>query len=524
MKKKILSIIAIVISFLLMYGSITTIENTITSAQDRVVDLKFQETEIVEEMPEGENPEGETAEVEEETNSYNKKELAIIITSSVILSASFILIIYATMVFFGGIKNINSFKVAFTYALLVIILSEAILLTTINYSDKNYLNGKSFEIKALKKEQAFHVINKETEELDKVYEGLKQNESVLKITDEATYIGTNLDITKTSGKLTSKKEEVNNCVLATNSSKVTIQDSNITSNNKDSSAIYATKINTIVELTNVNITTTKDNSKGIVTKDNSELTVKDSTINTTGKSSELVSSSSNIDADNITGTTNTNIATIFQANKITLNNSFLETNLLEDKKGIFTISSIEEEYSDYTNAQLFLENNTIKVNNTSEYFKTTPLLYVENTNSKINLDKNKITYGNEILLSVITSNKYRPKTTTLTITDTTIKGNILVDTNSEARINLNNVTYTGTVNGNNESQSVDVILDKTSKWYVTGHSYINKLQFQRHTSPTNYIYSYGYNIYYNASNNPELNNRTIYLPGGGRLIPVNKAS
>ena len=108
MKKKILSIIVIVISFLLMYGSITTIENTITSAQDRVVDLKFQETEIVEEMPEGENPEGETAEVEEETNSYNKKELAIIITSSVILSASFILIIYATMVFFGGIKNINS--------------------------------------------------------------------------------------------------------------------------------------------------------------------------------------------------------------------------------------------------------------------------------------------------------------------------------------------------------------------------------------------------------------------------------
>ena len=135
-----------------------------------------------------------------------------------------------------------------------------------------------------------------------------------------------------------------------------------------------------------------------------------------------------------------------------------------------------------------------------------------------------ITYGNEILLSVITSNKYRPKTTTLTITDTTIKGNILVDTNSEARINLNNVIYTGTVNGNNESQSVDVILDKTSKWYVTGHSYINKLQFQRNTSPTNYIYSYGYNIYYNASNNPELNNRTIYLPGGGRLIPVNKAS
>lgn len=524
MKKKILSIVAIVISFLLMYGSITTMENTITSAQDRVVELKFQETEIVEEMPEGENPEGETAEVEEETNSYNKKELAIIITSSVILSASFILIIYATMVFFGGIKNINSFKVAFTYALLVIILSEAILLTTINYSDKNYLNGKSFEIKALKKEQAFHVINKETEELDKVYEGLKQNESVLKITDEATYIGTNLDITKKSGKLTSKKEEVNNCVLATNSSKVTIQDSNITSNNKDSSAIYATKINTIVELTNVNITTTKDNSKGIVTKDNSELTIKDSTINTTGKSSELVSSSSNIAADNITGTTNTNIATIFQANKITLNNSFLETNLIEDKKGIFAISSIEEEYSDYTNAQLFLENNTIKVNNTSEYFKTTPLLYVENTNSKINLDKNMITYGNEILLSVITSNKYRPKTTTLTITDTIIKGNILVDTNSEAGINLNNVTYTGTVNGNNESQSVDVILDKTSKWYVTGHSYINKLQFQRNTSPTNYIYSYGYNIYYNASNNPELNNRTIYLPGGGRLIPVNKAS
>lgn len=524
MKKKILSIIVIVISFLLMYGSITIGENTIESAQDRVVALKFAEPAPIEEMPDMENPEAAEETIEEEkTNSYNKKELAIIITSSVVFTASFILVIYATMVLFGGIKRINSFRVAFTYALLVITLSEIIIITTIKKTDNTYLNGKSYEVKVLKKEQALHVINKETEELDKIYESIKQNESVLKITDEATYNGTNINITKTSGKNT-QDEEVNNVLLATNSSKVTLKDSNIISNNKESSAIYATKMNTIVDLDNVNITTTKDDSKGIVTKENSELTIQNSTITTTGNKSELFYSGSTITSENINAITNSNIATIFQANNLTINNSILETNLLEEQKGLFIITSTEEEYSEYTNAQIFLERNTIKANNNSPYFNTTPLFYVENTNSKINITKNNITYGKETLLKVVTNNKFNPKTTTLTMTDTIIRGNILVDSNSEAKINLNNVIYTGSINSNDESQSVDVVLDRTSIWSLTNHSYINKIQVQKNTNVADYIYSNGYNIYYNAQNNEELHSRVIYLPGGGRLIPVNKAS
>ena len=525
MKKKILSIIAIVISFLLMYGSITINQNTNTSAQERLVELKFTETEITEEIPEEGMPEGEGEEVtEEETNSYTKQELAIIITTSVIFASSFFMVIYATMVLFGGIKNINTFRVTFSYALLVIVASEIIIITTINETDKNFINGKSFEVEALKRENANHVINAETKEKNKTYESTSKNETVLKITDEAIYEGTNLDITKTSGKLTNKEAGLNNVVLITNASQATIKNSTITSTNKDSSGIYITKLNSTAELNNVNITTTKDNSKGIITKEDSELTINNSTITTNGLSSELLLSSSKITVDNLTGNTNSNIATIHQANNLTINNSLLESNLLENVKGIFTITSDKEEYSDYTNAQLFLEYNTIKINDKSKYFIETPLFYVKNTNAKINLNKNNITYGKGILLNVETSTKYRPKTTTLTMTDTIIKGNILVDANSEAKINLNNVVYTGTINGANESQSVDIVLDKTSKWNVTGHSYINKIQVQKNTSVSNYIYSNGYNIYYNATNNEELKGRTISLPGGGRLIPVNKAS
>ena len=110
------------------------------------------------------------------------------------------------------------------------------------------------------------------------------------------------------------------------------------------------------------------------------------------------------------------------------------------------------------------------------------------------------------------------------MTDTIIKGDILIDSNSEAKINLNNVIYTGSINPADLSPTVDITLDKTSKWYLTNHSYINRIQIQKNTNITNYIYSNGYNIYYNAVNNETLNGRTIYLPGGGKLIPVNKAS
>ena len=103
MKKKIICAIIIALSFVLMCSSISINDITIKNARDRVLTELYTEEEPeeqeVEEMTEEKLAEGEGGEVveEDETNSFNSKELTIIIVSSVIFAISFITVIFTTM-------------------------------------------------------------------------------------------------------------------------------------------------------------------------------------------------------------------------------------------------------------------------------------------------------------------------------------------------------------------------------------------------------------------------------------------
>lgn len=527
MKKKVISIIIIFLSFILMYSSITTNELTIKNSQERVVNEKFApKEEIVEEDPTGEGEEAAaTAEIDE-SNSFNSRELATIIISSVVFAISFITIIYGTMVIFNGIKNISSLKVAISYTILVIIFAEAIIISTIIKTDQSFLNGKYFEIEALKREQALYVINKPTEEKNKSLQSTEANETVLKITDEATYTADHLDLTKISGETDNEdnlKNGVNNVLLATNASQATITNSTITSKNISSSAIYATELNTILNLDNIQLKTHNDKSKALIAMNKSEINIKNSNIETIGKESELFYSSGTINAENITANTSSSIAKILNTNNLLIKKSTINSNLNTKQDGLFNIIS-EETTSTYETASLTIEESDITLDEKSFEYKETPLFFVNNTDSQINLTKNNIKYSNNILLKVISSENSGLKNTVFTSSDNTLRGNILVDKYSKARINFNNTIYTGSINHTNESNNVTVTIDKTSYWNLTGHSYIDTITFQNQNNIRRYINSNGYNIYCNAENNSWLGNRIIILPGGGKLIPINQAS
>lgn len=62
-------------------------------------------------------------------------------------------------------------------------------------------------------------------------------------------------------------------------------------------------------------------------------------------------------------------------------------------------------------------------------------------------------------------------------------------------------------------------LDATSKWNVTGNSYVTS--FADADSTLKNIVDNGFTIYYDASSdtNSRLGGRTIYLAGGGKLTP-----
>ena len=528
MKKKIISIIIIILSFVLMYSSITTNELTIKNAQERVVNEKFEpKEEIVEEETMGEGEEATATEEIDESNSFNSKELATLIISSVVFAISFISVIYSTMVIFNGIQNISSLKVAISYTILVIIFAEVIIISTIIKTDQSFLNGKYFEIEALKREQALYVINKPTEEKNKSLQSTESNETVLKITDEATYTADNLDLTKISGKITDNEDNlkngVNNVLLATNASQATITNSTITSKNISSSAIYATELNTTLNLYNIEIKTHNDKSKALIAMNKSEINIKNSNIETIGEESELFYSSGTINAENITANTSSSIAKILNTNNLLIKKSTINSKLNKKQNGLFNITS-EETTSTYETASLTIEESDITLDEKSFEYKETPLFFVNNTDSQINLTNNNIKYSNNILLKIISSENSGLKNTVFTSSDNTLRGNIFVDKYSKARINFNNTIYTGSINHTNESNNVTVTIDKTSYWNLTGHSYIDTITFQNQNNIRRYINSNGYNIYCNAENNSWLGNRTITLPGGGKLIPINRAS
>lgn len=526
MKKKLINILIIIISFVLMYGAISINEMTVRDSQVRILDEQYnKKEEVKEEIILEEGIEGETEQEEEdETNSFTGKELGIIITSTVIFVMSFFIVIYSTMNIFNAIKLPLTTLSSVIYVLLVVVSSVTIIVTTINYADKNFLNGEKYEKEAMKRELASHVVKSSKKETNKKFESTKDDETVLKVTNESTYEASKLELNKIDGKVSDENKDsgINDVILVNNSSAITLTNSTIKSTVESSNAIFADGQSTRLELDDLTITTEQNNSKGIVANNQSEVSIKNSAMTTSGVNSPLFTSSSTINADNITGATNSHIATIFNANTISIVNSTIETELNEDK-GIFNIESNQDD-SSYETASLTLENSTIKLLQKSTFYKTAPMFVVNNTNAQINITNNKLRYGSNILLSLTALENSSLKTTTFTISDSVVRGNIIADKNSKARININTSTYTGSINPTNESISVDVTVDKYSTWNLTGNSYVDTITFQNQKNIKRYINSNGYNIYCNADNNDWLEGKTITLAGGGKLIPVRRAS
>lgn len=563
MKKKKFHFIFLIASLLLIVGCITINQNTTSYAKERII-TELNNTPIEElqniETPE-EITEGETV-VEEETNSYKLTELAIIIITTIIIIACILNIIITKLGTRSLIESLSTPKSLIYYSFFLIILSSIIPAYSIIKTDANVLNGSETKARN-EKSIAIVEIEEDKENKDLKEESNNNDTSVIQVSNGATYTATNLELSKISGTSTDIESSMyyglNSAFIVKDNSNVILNNSSITTKSDYSTAFFATGMSTTATLTNVSLSTENKNSNGlsisesssinaskvnIITKgeqsaalktitNNSEIIIDDSTLITEGSNSPIFEIKGKVEATNILATsTNSNIAVLENSSSLSIIESELTTasyNIDEKLSSVFFLykSNSKTASNDSGSSDLTIKDSKITINKDSNVYKTAPIFYITNTSSVINITNTDIDYGSNTLIKVSKNEKYGDTEdnggeVNFTATDQSLKGNIVVDEISSIRFNLNNSSYKGQINGNNESKNVHVTLDKKAEWTLTGDSYLNTLTIQngRIDRLARYIKSNGYNIYYNTENNEWLNGRTIRLYGGGKLIPV----
>ena len=572
MKKR--QIILIIICLALLGLTISTNYITTNLAQERVIKEQEQKDLEIgtysesysEEMPLMEEGAvaGANTEKEEETNKYNTSELSIIISSSIIFT---LVIFYLIITKFGKYSlnsQINTTKKLIYTCTLLVLACSIIPTSFVIATDKKILN--SYDTKSITEKSMAVIEVTKNENVSNLREISKEdNKSVIQVSNKAKYNATNLELTKESGKSTdfdsSTLYGLNSTFIAKEGSEIFLEDSKLSSSISYSSAFFATGLETTATLNNVELSTDKDNSSAlnasseakidisnseIKTKGNNSAAIKtldanslininDSTIITEGQNSTLLYSKGKIEALNIKGTSNSYLAIIEDRNSLELTNANLITNgqdkTINEYLGAFLIYSQESASAsnNYTSAKLDIIDSIIEINKDSSWYDKTPLFYLTNTEANINITNTTLNYGSDILLKAVANSEYgdigdNAASVTLTATDQELTGEIIVDSNSKVRLNLNNSTYEGKINVDNLSANVDVTFDYDSRWELTGDSYINILQITKtdylRKNVRKYIRSNGYNVYYNSANNEWLEGRTYNLQGGGKLIPL----
>ena len=385
------------------------------------------------------------------------------------------------------------------------------------------------------------------------------DESAIVVNDVGSLNATGLTISKLGDSSNTENSEfygLNAAVLVQKGSEATIKDTTIETNATGANAVFSTGENAIINVSNTKITTTGDSSRGLdatyggtinankvtintsgqhcaaVATDRGEgtVTVKNSTLNTNGKGSPCVYSTGTISVSNSKGTaTDSSCAVIEGKNSITLNNTKLTSYGVGrvddgiDNCGVMIYQSMSGDASEGTGT-FNATDSTLTISKKSKVYKTSPMFFITNTDAVINLENTKLNYGSNQLATVSGndgewgSQGSNGGNLTFNATNQTLNGNISVDNISTASFVLKSSTLTSTINSENNAKEVNLSLDSSSKWVVTGDSYVTTLTLEN--NDLSLIEDNGHTIYYDASANSWLNEQTITLSNGGTLTPI----
>lgn len=394
---------------------------------------------------------------------------------------------------------------------------------------------------------------------NKTLSATSSDESAIVVNDGGSLNATGLTISKSGDSSNTENSEfygLNAAVLVQKESEATIKNTTIKTSATGANAIFSTGENATLNVSNTKITTTGDSSRGLdatyggtinankvtittsgqhcaaVATDRGEgtVTVKNSILNTNGKGSPCVYSTGTISVSDSKGTaTNSSCSVIEGKNSITLNNTKLTSYGVGrvddgiDNCGVMIYQSMSGDASEGTGT-FSATDSTLTISKKSKAYETSPMFFITNTDAVINLENTKLNYGSNQLVTVSGndgewgSQGSNGGNLTLNATNQTLNGNISVDNISTASFILKSSTLTSTINSENNAKEVNLSLDSSSKWVVTGDSYVTTLTLEN--NDLSLIEDHGYTIYYDASANSWLNGQTITLSNGGTLTPI----
>lgn len=491
--------------------------------------------------------------------SLSTIQIVIISVSSLIFMLS---LTYLIMSKFGALSLVQTFsgaKPTAIYSIVTatgtVILAVAITLTS---NALLFTNSTSSSTQAASSGVITTTTSKSLS--NKTVSSTTSDESAILVNNGSELKASGLTIKKSGDTSNTENSEfygINSGILVEKNSSALIKNSVIKTTANGANAIFSTGEKSEITVKNTKISTTGDSSRGLdatyggtinaekvtintqgqhcaaVATDRGEgtITATSSTLNTNGKGSPCVYSTGNITVSNSKGlATNSSCAVIEGKNSITLNSSKLTSYGLGrtddgiDNCGVMIYQSMSGD-ADTGTGTFTSKNSTLSISKKSSAYKSSPMFFITNTNAVINLTNTTLNYGSNKLLTVSgNSGEWGTSgsnggTVTLNANKQTLTGDITVDNISTATLKLKSSTLTGTINSANSAKAVNVSLDGSSTWNVTGDSYVTKLTLKN--NDTSLIKDNGHTIYYDASANSWLNGQTITLSNGGKLTPAN---
>lgn len=341
---------------------------------------------------------------------------------------------------------------------------------------------------------------------------------------------------------------LNAVVLAEASAEINLTDSTITSSGSGANGAFATGEGAVVNLTNVKIDAAGEGAHGVMATLGGVMTLSDVDINTAGGASSAIATDRGSGKITVTGgvvnTSGPNSPGIYSTGVINVNGgeftasgaeaaviegansiNLIDSNLLSTYEGKWGVLIYQSMSGDAEGAEgvFTMEGGSLAYTST-----TGPLFYVTNSTGIITLTGVEITAGSGVLLNASAGNwgntGLNGGAVIFTANAQTLSGDINADNISSVNLTMQNgSSLTGAINAENTAQAVNLTLDKSSTWNVTGDSYLTCLTDIGGISGTSIvnIVGNGFTVYYDASACPDLDGNTYELAGGGYLKPVN---
>ena len=420
------------------------------------------------------------------------------------------------------------------------IIAEKYFISTNNSSEsqntpgsKNSSDAKNISIKGA------NVIDGETKTIaEGTYTSSTADESVIVVQNKGNLTLSGATINKTAGDSSNTESSefygVNAGILVKSSSTAKISNCTISTNAKGSNAVFATGSDAKIYINDSKITTTGSRSArgldatygGYIEADNVSITTqggscatlatdrgegtviaKNSTLETNGVGSPIIYSTGDISISNTQGNANGSQMVVIEGkNSATVDGSTLQCSGKGNRNdvdncGIMIYQSMSGDASEGTGT-FTAKNSTLKILQSSSYYKTVPFFFITNTNATINLTNNVLDFGSGTLMKVAGTSEWGKSgsnggNVTFNASNQKLTGNIEVDNISMLKMNLKDgSSLVGSINNKNTAKSISLVLDKSSKLTLTQDIYLSTFN-NEDTTNSNINFS-GYKIYVNG--------------------------